>query len=143
MRLLADRDYSVARLKQKLRAQKFAEADLEEAVSSLETENWISDRRFAERFVESALKSGRYYGFRIKVEMQRRGVPGEIVSEVLDRFLGERNEADDAFSVLMRRFPDFSFPLASDGEKRRALDFLRRRGFTVSAALRAMKAEES
>ncbi len=143
LKLLADQDYSVARLKQKLRARNFAEEDLEEAVSGLEAENWVSDRRFAERFAESALRSGRYYGFRLRVEMQRRGIPEEIVSEVLTGVLGERSEDEDALSALARRFPDFSFPSASDREKRRVLDYLRRRGFTLSAALRAMKAEES
>ena len=55
LRLLAARDYTIAQLKQKLRLRDFEEADLEQAVSRLESENWISDRRFAERFAESAL----------------------------------------------------------------------------------------
>ena len=74
LRLLSGRDYSVAKLKLKLRARSFTEADVEEAVSGLEKENWISDRRFAERFAESALASGRFYGIRLRMEMLRRGI---------------------------------------------------------------------
>lgn len=141
LRLLAERDYSIARLKQKLRDRKFAETDLEEAVSGLETENWINDRRFAERFAESALASGRFYGFRLRMEMLRRGFSEAVVTEVIDLMSDGRNEDDEAGLALVRHFPDFSFATASDKEKRSVLGFLQRRGFRTSVVLRAMRAE--
>ena len=143
LRLLTGRDYSVARLKQKLRARCFAEPDLEAAVSALESDGWINDGRFARRFAESAMESGRYYGSRLCLELKRRGIPRAVVSKTLDEIMGERDEDGDALSMLRRRFPEFSFSLAGDGEKRRVLGFLRRRGFSAAAALRAMKAEKS
>jgi regulatory protein len=141
LRLLSGRDYSIAQLKQKLRARNFTEADLEEAVSGLEIENWISDRRFAERFAESALASGRFYGFRLRMEMLRRGISETVVSEVIDFMSEGRTEDDEAALALVRHFPDFSFTAASDKDKRRVLGFLQRRGFHTSAILRAMRAE--
>jgi len=143
LRLLTGRDYSVARLKQKLRDRCFAEPDLEAAVSALELEGWINDGRFARRFAESAMESGRYYGSRLCLELKRRGIPGAVVSKTLDEIMGERNEDGDALSMLKRRFSEFSFSLAGDGEKRRVFGFLCRRGFSAAVALRAMKAEES
>ncbi len=142
LRLLAARDYSIAQLKLKLRDREFAEVDLEEAVAGLERENWINDRRYAERFAESALASGRFYGLRLRMEMLRRGFPETIVTEVIALVSEGRNEDDETCLALMRRFPDFSFATASDKEKRSVLGFLQRRGFRISVILRAMRAEE-
>jgi len=110
-------------------------------VSGLERENWISDRRFAERFAESALASGRFYGFRLRMEMLRRGIPEAVVSEVIDLMSEGRNEDNEVGLALARHFADFSFAAASDKDKRRVLGFLQRRGFHTSAILRAMRAE--
>jgi regulatory protein len=141
LRLLSGRDYSIAQLKLKLRARNFTEADLEEAVSGLERENWINDRRFAERFAESALASRRFYGFRLRMEMLQRGIPEAVVTEVIDLMSEGRKEDDEAGLALVRHFPAFTFATASDKDKRRVLGFLQRRGFKTSAILRAMRAE--
>jgi regulatory protein len=142
LRLLAARDYTVARIKDKLRSKGFAEPDLDEAVSRLEAENWISDRRFAERFAESALDSGRFFGQRLKLEMRRRGISDDLAGEVIGRFTEEYDECREVRSVLERRFPVFLFSTAPDRDKRRVLGFLQRRGFGFSAIMRAMKGTE-
>ncbi|NVN92634.1 MAG: regulatory protein RecX [Desulfuromonadales bacterium] len=141
LRLLAAKDYTIVQLKQKLRAREFTDADLDQAVSRLEMENWISDRRFAERFAESALASGRFFGLRLRMEMLRRGFPEDVVSEVVGRLSDEFNEDVEAGGALTRHFPGFSFSEASDREKRRVLSFLQRRGFRTSVILRAMRME--
>ena len=66
LRLLTARDYTVARLREKLRGRDLDEADVEAALERLVSEGWLDDRRFAERFAESALASGRYYGPRLR-----------------------------------------------------------------------------
>lgn len=142
LRLLAARDYSVAGLKEKLRSRGFAESDLDEAVAGLEAENWISDRRYAERFAEAALASGRYVGARLKLELRRRGIPDDLAGDLLGRLAGEYDEEREVRAVLERRFPGFSYAGASDREKRRALAFLQRRGFGFSAIMRAMRDAE-
>lgn len=142
LRLLAARDYTSARLKEKLRSREFSESDLNEAVARLEAENWVSDRRYAERFAESALASGRYVGPRLRMELRRRGIPDDLVSEVIGRLAEEYDEGREVRAVLERRFPRFSYAAASDKDKRRVLGFLQRRGFGLSAIMRAMKEAE-
>lgn len=142
LRLLAARDYTVARLKEKLRGREFTEKDLGEAVARLEAESWISDRRYAERFADAALSSGRYFGPRLKLEMRRRGLADDLVSDVIGRLANEYDERQEVRAVLERRFPGFSYTVASDKEKRRTLGFLQRRGFGLSAIMRAMKNDD-
>jgi regulatory protein len=142
LKLLAARDYTVARLREKLFQKQFSPEDAEQAVSRLVNEGWLNDRRYAERFAESALASGRFYGQRLRLEMRRRGIPEELLAEVAANALQEHDEADDVSKELERRFPGFSFSSATDSEKRRVLGFLQRKGFRFSAVIKAMKAAE-
>jgi len=140
--LLAARDYTTARMRQKLAARGFNEVAVEAAVVRLEREGWLSDRRFAERFAETAVAGGRFFGPRLRLEMRRRGVPAGLVDEVLGRLRLERDEQDDLRYVMERRFPGFSFFTASDREKRRVIAFLQRRGFGLGTIMKILKAEE-
>jgi regulatory protein len=139
LRLLNARDYTVARLREKLANRGFDETHLETAVGQLVAEGWLNDLRFAARFTESALSSGRYYGPRLRQEMLRRGLPRELVSEVLGRIQGEYDEAGQVCMTLERRFSGFSFFSASDKEKRRVVGFLQRKGFSLSAIMTVLR----
>jgi regulatory protein len=139
LRLLAARDYTVAGLSSKLVLKQFSKPDTEQAVSRLIKEGWLNDRRYAERFVESALASGRFYGQRLRLEMRRRGIPQELLDEVAGNALQDHDEEQDVRQALERRFPGFTYSASSDSEKRRVLGFLQRKGFGFSAVMRAMK----
>jgi regulatory protein len=142
LRILTARDYTVAKLREKLLGRGFDETDVDAALGRMLREGWVDDRRFAERFAESALASGRYYGPRLRQEMRRRGVQPELVSEVLGRVLMERDEAEEVRAIVERRFSDFSFSTASDREKCRTIAFFQRRGFSFSSIMRALRATE-
>jgi regulatory protein len=126
-------------MQEKLRGKAFDEADIETALGRLLTEGWVDDCRYAERFAETAIASRRYYGSRLRQEMRRRGLPPELVSEVLGRILENHDEADEVRAIVEHRFSGFSFHTASDKEKRRTVGFLQRRGFSLSAIFRALQ----
>jgi regulatory protein len=140
LRLLAARDYTRAGMLKKLVARGVGEADAEHTVDRLVTEGWLNDLRYAERFAEAAVSSGRFFGQRLRLEMRRRGIPVELVSEVVGRLREEHDEQDDLRSLLDRRYPDFSFDVTTDREKRRVIGFLQRRGFGFSAIMQALRA---
>jgi len=139
LKLLAARDYTTLKLREKLRAREYPEATAEDVVTRLTKEGWINDRRFAERFAEAALSTQRFFGPRLKLEMRRRGIPADLINEVLGSLREEHDEGDGARSLLEKRFPDFSFTDAADREKRRVTAFLQRRGFGFSAIMKAMR----
>jgi len=142
LRLLTARDYTKARLQEKLRAREFGETDIEAALGRMTAEDWVNDLRFAERFAESALASGRYYGSRLRQEMRRRGLPPEMVSDVLGRIMEDHDECQDMRAIFERRFSGFSYATSSDKEKRRAIGYLQRRGFGFSAIMKILRAED-
>lgn len=142
LRLLTGRDYTVARVRQKLAAREVAEGDIETVILRLQHEGWLDDGRYAERFAESALSSGRYYGTRLRLEMRRRGFTPDVVSVTLAPLLAESDEISEVKSATERRYPGFSYSAASDRDKRRVVGFLQRRGFGLSAIMRALRTEE-
>lgn len=142
LRLLTGRDYTVAKIRHKLTAREVAEQDIEEVVSRLQREEWLNDSRYAKRFAESSLSSGRYYGVRLRLEMRRKGFSAEVVRETLAPLLAESDEISEARSAAERRYPGFSYSAASDRDKQRVVGFLQRRGFGFSAIMRALRTEE-
>jgi regulatory protein len=142
LRLLTGRDYTVARLRQKLTARAENAEAVEALLERLQRDGWVNDRRYAERFAGLAVESGRFYGARLRVEMRRRGFAPELVTEVLAPLLAESDEGAETRAALERRFPGFSAQAASDKEKRRVVGFLQRRGFGLGAIMRALRAEE-
>lgn len=139
LRLLAGRDYTVARIRAKLAARCVSESDAEDTILRLQEEGWLDDRRYAARFAESALTSGRFFGPRLRQEMRRRGMPAELVDEILTQAASEYDELDELRTVLERRYPGFDYSVAAEKEKRRVVSWLQRRGFGISAVMRAMR----
>lgn len=141
LKLLAARDYTTQKLSEKLRARQCPDATAESVVTRLTTEGWINDRRFAERFAESAISTQRFFGPRLKLEMRRRGIPVDLIEEVLAHLLEEHDEGAGVRSVLENRYPDFSFAGANDKEKGRVVGFLQRKGFGLSTIFRVLRDE--
>ncbi len=131
-------------MRAKLAAREVGEPDVETTILRLQSEGWIDDRRFAERFAESAMSTGRFYGPRLRMEMRRRGLEADLVADVLERLLSESDEESEIRAIVSRRYSNFSFSIATDRDKRRVIGFLQRRGFGFSSIMRALRtAEES
>ncbi|MEI6207792.1 MAG: regulatory protein RecX [Desulfuromonadales bacterium] len=139
LRLLAGRDYSAARMREKLVTRDVSEHAVEVTILRLQEEGWIDDRRFAERFAEMALSSGRFFGPRLRQEMHRRGVPVELADEIIKRVRDEYDEAEELRLTIDRRYPGFVYSAVSDREKRRVISWLLRRGFGIAAVMRALR----
>jgi len=81
LRVLALRGHSVAELRRKLKTKGYEEAEIEGSIARLLELNYLDDARFARGFAESSIRNGRGYGARLKLELSRRGVTGEIVQK--------------------------------------------------------------
>lgn len=142
LRLLTGRDYTVFKIRQKLAAKDLPEQSIDMVILKLQGDGWLDDSRYAARFAEAALSSGRYYGARLRMEMRRRGFTVDVVNEVLQPLLAESDEVSEVRAMLGRRYPGFSYSTGSDRDKRRAFGFLQRRGFGFSAIMQALRSDE-
>lgn len=108
----------------------------------LQREGWLDDRRYAERFAESALSSGRFFGPRLRMEMRRRGFEAALVDDVLGGLQENLDEGSKISAIVERRYPGFRLSAAADREKRRIIGYLQRRGFGLSAIMKVLKGEQ-
>lgn len=137
--MLTGRDYTTARIRDKLAARGAAGEEIETVLLQLQREGWLDDRRYAERFAESAVSSGRYYGGRLRMEMRRRGFSPDLITETVSPLLDETDEVAEVRSAVESRYPGFTYSAACDRDKRRVIGFLQRRGYSFAAIMRALR----
>lgn len=139
LRMLGLRDHSEAELCRKLAAKGYEEAEIEASVARLKELGYLDDLRFARAFASSALRNGRGYGPKLKLELVRRGVAAGTVGQVLDELNEEFSEKELLAQLMARRYPGFDPAAATDKEKRRVVSFLQRKGFSLSAIFKEFK----
>ncbi len=132
-RLLGRREYSVLELRRRLE-RKWPQLESDTAAGVLEAlvaEDLLSDQRFAESFVRSALR--KHQGPRkIRAELGARGLSDGLIASELDRFA-------DQWTDLAREWLERQNPGSLDFEARGK--FYRRlvnRGFTHDQAMDAL-----
>lgn len=142
LRLLTARDYTAARLLAKL-AVWSGELPLAEAVlSRLQDGGLVDDQRYAERFAESALASGRYVGSRLRIELRRRGVSAEVIEAALATVSAGFDEEAELRVALRKRYPGFVYAQSDDRQRRRVASFLQRRGYALALIMKVLRCPE-
>lgn len=131
LNLLTRRDHTEIELKRKLAVRGFSADAISEVIEKLAGEGYLDDRRFAQRWTESAIRSGRGYGLRILQELQRRGISREIASATVAGASAEYSEHDSLAAIFSRKFSAFDPASATMKEKQRVYAYLQRRGFSL------------
>jgi regulatory protein len=128
--LLTRREHSRKELTRKLTSRGMDAAEVDAAVATLAHDGWQNDARFAESLVRARV-SGGHGPMRIRAELATHGLDREAIASALDSFHGDW--AEIASDLVRRRYgPVAALDLA---QRRKAADFLARRGFD-SASIR-------
>lgn len=133
--LLVRREHSRKELTRKLVAKGVDRDALGPALDILSRQDFQNDARFAAALARSRAASGQGPA-RIRAELATHGLPREAIGEALEAC--ERDWHASALDVASRRFggKDLRDPVA----RRKAQDFLLRRGFDQRAAQAAVQA---
>ncbi len=122
MKLLARRDHSVYELTLKLKPF-YSGREIDTVIARCLQENWLDDARFAENYIRSRSNSG-YGPRRIALELQQKGVAGEIIRQALQ-------EASVDWQALLLQLLERRMPLPEEPAERIKLqNMLLRRGFS-------------
>lgn len=136
--LLTRREHSRLELARKLQQRGVERDQADAAIDKLADAGWQDDGRFAESLLRSRAGSG-YGPAYIRAELATHGLGGEVIAAVMEGFEGDWIE--NARDLLQRRHPQ---ALAGDRDARRkAADFLLRRGFGMDQVRAAMQAGEN
>jgi regulatory protein len=139
LNLLSRRDHSEVELRRKLSPKGFSAAALDETMTRLKDAGYLDDRRFAQSFAEAAIRNGRGYGFRLRLELSRRGIPDEVIEDTLAALDAEYDEITTLSELMARKFEGFDPQQAEERQKRRVISYFQRRGFSLAAIVRVFR----
>jgi len=122
--LLVRREHSRRELTRKLTARGVGADDAQAAVDRMTAEGWQDDARFAEQLVRSRANNG-YGPLRIRAELGTHGLDREAIAAAMDG--SDADWTENACDLVRRRFPG---GVDDSALRRKAADFLARRGFT-------------
>jgi regulatory protein len=133
--LLVRREHSRKELGRKLVAKGVERDDLDVALDKLSRQDFQNDARFASALARSRSSSG-YGPARIRAELSTHGLSREDIATAIESC--ERDWDASARDIVARRYAnkDLGDPVL----RRKAVDFLLRRGFEQKAAFAAVKA---
>jgi regulatory protein len=134
VRWLARREYSRSELTQRLRQRGIAAEEIERVLDDLAAAGYLSDARYAQAVV--AQRAGRFGKRAIVYALKERGI-GAVDAQTALAPLVEKDELADAQALWQRRF---GAAPANDREKARQVRFLQARGYSLSTALRVLRA---
>jgi len=152
--ILARRLVSTAELRSKLVAKKlFSPAEIDEAILAVKRMGALHDDFLAEDVARSYRSRG-YGPARIRIALRKRGIPNEIIEQVLNgkdeeedvpgefgsdsgSDPGESDDGDNAFAVLHRKAAQFRREPDARKRKAKAVRCLVGRGFSYEDAIGA------
>jgi len=134
-KLIEFRDRTEKELRGKLLEKGYDENIIEDEIAFLKDYGYINDARYAQRFVSDAVNLKKWGKIRIRTELLRKGVQGEIVDNAIEDAFCEESD-DRLFDMMQKRFKDSDF--GNIKERNRIFNFYIRRGFTPDEIKGAM-----
>jgi len=126
LRYLSRREHSRQELRKKLLPYAESDIELDELMTKLEAQSWLSDERFAESLVRR--KSERYGSLKIVEELKQQGIEGESLIEIKERL--KVSDAMRAWELWQRKFD--SMVTKDPKEKSKQMRYLVSKGFPLS-----------
>ncbi len=132
--LLTRREHSRRELARKLAARGIEAGEAEAALDALAEQGWQSQDRFAESLARTRAAAG-YGPVRIRAELETHGLTQAEIQAALAACDTDWEAA--ARALVARRYP--AAALADPARRRKAIDFLLRRGFEPATAFAALR----
>lgn len=135
MNMLAMRDHSSQELREKLLKRDLLPAAVDELIAKLQKSKLLDDEEFAHRYVRAHRERRKLSRSVLRRELNKKGIPAEIISEAVDEVDGEE---DLAREVAEKKAASTS-RLAYEVRERRILGMLARRGFSSSICIKVTR----
>ena len=132
VRSLAMKMQSAAEIEKKLAARDVPPEVARQAIERVKGYGYIDDASLAGQLARGMQARG-YGRRRAEQKLRTRGLPRALADTALDEAYGDRDEVALAREALGRR------AVGDDADRRRAVAFLARRGFSAGAAWRAVR----
>jgi regulatory protein len=139
LNLLSYRDRSCREVRDRLQAKGYGSDIIDRIVASLRKARLLDDEKYAAQWGRERLRS-RPMGVRLlKGELQKKGIPPELVETILEDLYSQQDEGQVAASALQQRRGKYR-GLDPTQARRKMADFLLRRGFAWDVVQEAVEA---
>ncbi|MDR3239712.1 MAG: recombination regulator RecX [Clostridiales bacterium] len=137
LRYLSHRDRTRWEVEQKLTQEGFDPDTVRGVMATLEEYRYVDDARYATAYLRERLDYGGRGLAQIRRELQGKGIDPILLEETLQG----ANELDAAVKTLTVKWRGIAAASATigTGQRKKAVDFLLRRGFSVETAREALK----
>lgn len=137
IRLLGRRDHSRKELQTKAYRKGFTGDFVTEILDELEQKNYVDDQKFAGKFISDKLEFNSWGPFKIKSELQKKGVKASVADNLIRERFGEEDICESMKQLIIKKKNRFQ---REPEEKRRkkVFDFLMRKGYNSNSILSYM-----
>lgn len=133
--LLGYRSHSKKELAEKIARAGVGRQAAQEAADRMEELGLIDDGAYARQYAKELFTRKRYGAMRVRQELLRKGIDGELIEEVLAGY-GDGDAAQGNIqAVLEKKYPGWE---EDDRQRRRAFAALRRMGYSFEDIRQAM-----
>lgn len=141
LRLLAQRPYSTAELRQKLSRRADSPASATEVITKLREYGLADDAKFSEAFASSRLQNQGFGRMRVLRDLQAKRVASPVAKKAVDKTFAEVEEIDLARRYLERKYRGKNLAELLSEEKGLAAAYrrLRTAGFSGRVSLSVLK----
>lgn len=131
---LSYRSRSEKEMAERLRKKKFSPATIATTLEELKNQKLLNDFEFARNLIESRARNKHYGNYRIRQELQQKGIDSEMAEAITKQLTNETSEEfpseeERAYQLLEKRAAQMR-NLDSHTAYRRLHSFLLRRGFS-------------
>lgn len=140
-RMLNFRPRSELEIRDRLRQKNLSAGDVDRTIQYFKELELVNDREFARQWISSRLRKP-LGPHRIRLELRRKGIAEDIIDEELPALLSTCPEADTIIDLIQRREHRYA-GIDPAKRRRRLIDFLQRRGFSLPLIMKAMHHDDS
>ncbi|MBW4827734.1 MAG: RecX family transcriptional regulator [Clostridiaceae bacterium] len=136
LKFLSHRSRTEKEIVDKMIKKGFDEEVINETLAYLKKYNFIDDRRFAEIYTEEKIRLKKLGSYRIKHELQNKGVDESIASEIVEKY--SDNEYERAMELATKKVKSYK----NDDKNaiyRKLGGYLQRRGYSFECVSKVLK----
>lgn len=141
LRLLSTRDRSEGELAGHLRRKGYGEEEIAAVLGRCRELGYLDDARFARERARRMMAAGKGVGPKVLADLAAHGVSAGEARAACEEAAAENPPEDVLRNLLQRRYPGLDFAAADDRERRRVVNYLLRRGFSLPLVLSILKEE--
>ncbi len=137
VKLLAARNYSTRKLRDKLKSRGYDIAEIDSAIEKLSERRLLDDQRFAEGFVHSRIETHPRGKDALVRDLISRGISASSAKQAVSESLSEEQELQLANDLIARKGKQYA-GLDKVTRTRRLTALLARRGFRLDTIRKAL-----